>query len=161
VDATVRRATPADGPFLAKMVAVAAAWRPAAGMLEIDEVMTNPKLAHYVTGWPRPGDLGVVAEHREPVGAAWLRLFTVGDRSYGFVDVDVPEISIGVVEHWRGAGIGTRLLEVLIDLAVAQDVRALSLSVERDNPARRIYQRLGFREIAAVGGSLTMLRQTH
>jgi ribosomal protein S18 acetylase RimI-like enzyme len=38
-------------------------------------------------------------------------------------------------------------------------VTRISLSVEKDNPARRLYERLGFQAVGAVGGSLTLLLQ--
>lgn len=74
-----------------------------------------------------------------------------------FVQIDIPEVSIGVLEACRGRGIGTRLLETLVDCAGFHRVPALSLSVEVDNPAVRLYTRLGWRVFARSGGSLTML----
>ena len=41
--------------------------------------------------------------------------------------------------------------------ARADGFRALSLSVERDKAALALYQRVGFRPVAAVGNSLTMI----
>jgi len=55
------------------------------------------------------------------------------------------------------ASIGSLLLEALIEAARAQRNPALSLSVEPDNPARRLYERHGFQVIGTVDGSLTML----
>jgi len=44
--------------------------------LSRQDVLVLPQLAHYVDGWKRPSDLGVVADVRETsIGAAWLRLF--------------------------------------------------------------------------------------
>ncbi|MGH3929327.1 MAG: hypothetical protein ACRDTF_05050 [Pseudonocardiaceae bacterium] len=63
-----------------------------------------PDLAHYVNGWPRDGERGMIAEASGvPIGAAWLRLMPVHDPGYGFVAPDVPELSIGVVTSWRCA----------------------------------------------------------
>jgi len=54
--------------------------------------------------------------------------------------------------HWahRGRGIRSLLLEALIEAARAQRNPALSLSVEPDNPARRLYERYGFQVIGTV-----------
>ncbi len=49
----------------------------------------------------------------------------------------------------RGAGIGTKLCRDVQSQAAAQE-RIVSLHVEDDNPARRLYDRLGFGEVAAV-----------
>jgi GNAT superfamily N-acetyltransferase len=47
-----------------------------------------------------------VAEVRgTPVGAAWLRFFPAHDPGCGFIDERI-ELSIGVVEGWRGRGVG-------------------------------------------------------
>jgi GNAT superfamily N-acetyltransferase len=55
-------------------------------------------------------------------------------------------VDVALLPEHRGAGVGTRLLRgVLEDAAKAgQPVR---LSVLRGNPARRLYARLGFREV--------------
>lgn len=139
------------------MLVEAAFWRADGPHRSVDDVSRQPELAHYVAGWPRPTDLGVVAEVGHPVGTAWLRLFTAGDPGYGFVNVATPEVSMGVVREWRGRGIGARLLDALVTAAREADLTALSLSVEPDNYARRLYERVGFRQVGQVGGSLTML----
>lgn len=120
--------------------------------------MAIPQLAHYVADWPRGGDLGFVAEDGAmDVGAAWWRLFTEQDRGYGFVDEETPELAIGVVHGARGRGVGTLLLRALIDEAQRSALPALSLSVEVDNPAASLYERLGFETVGGDGGALTMV----
>jgi len=153
----LRPAVPADAAFLTEMLVEAAFWRPDGPQRSVDDLSRRPELTRYVAGWPRPTDLGVVAEARRPVGAAWLRLFAASDPGYGFVNVATPEVSMGVVREWRGRGIGARLLDALVTAARGADLTALSLSVEPDNYARRLYERVGFRQIGQVGGSLTML----
>ena len=139
------------------MLASAFSWRPDGPQGDIESVLSRPKVAHYVSGWPQPGDLGIVAEDGMPIGAAWLRLLPEHDRSYGFVDAKTPELSIGVVRTHRGRGVGSLLLGNLLGAAREQRHEALSLSVEPDNPARRLYERCGFQVVGTVGGSLTML----
>jgi len=116
-----------------------------------DEVLAWPELARYFEGWGRPGDLGVIADGE--VGAAWVRLFTKNDHGYGFVGPHVPELAIGVTRGARGRGVGTALLKDLLSR-----VGPVSLSVETDNPAVRLYERFGFVRVGYVGTSWTMQR---
>jgi Acetyltransferase (GNAT) family len=88
----------------------------------------------------------------EPVGAAWYRLFPPGEPGFGFVDERTPELSLAVIEEARGRGIGTRLLLLLLDRARDDGFQALSLSVEPDNPARRLYERHGFVRVGGAAG---------
>ncbi|NUP75750.1 MAG: GNAT family N-acetyltransferase [Sinomonas sp.] len=153
----LRPAGPSDGPFLAEMLAVAAFWRQAGPLGSVRDVMDQPELAHYAAGWPQATDRGVIAEDEGPVGAAWFRFFPASDPGYGFIDAGTPEVSMGVMRHRRGQGIGSRLLRSLIEEARAAGIPTLSLSVEPDNHARRLYERTGFQPIGTNGGSLTML----
>jgi len=155
----IRPAVPADADFLADMLVAAAFWRPGAAVGSVQAVLERPELADYVLGWPRSGDLGVVAEDGGPVGAAWLRFFPEDRPSYGFVDAATPELSIGVLPAQRGRGVGTSLLAALIKSARELGRPALSLSVEADNPARRLYERFGFQVVGGVSASLTMRLQ--
>jgi ribosomal protein S18 acetylase RimI-like enzyme len=123
------------------------------------EIVREPGLRHYVQGWGRVGDLGVLAEvGGMPVGAAWARLLTGDDRGYGYVDDATAELSIAVLPAYRGRGIGTRLLERLLD-AARERGHDLCLSVQADNAARRLYERMGFVTLAEEGGALTMVRR--
>lgn len=149
----------AAGPFLERMLAVAADWRPGTTPRLADQVLADPALTHYVAGWLRRGDLGVVAEDvgGEPLGAAWARRFAPDDAGYGFVDEDVPEVSVGVIPTARGLGIGRRLLVALADAARGLGTERLSLSVETENPALHLYRSLGWSVVAEAPGSATMV----
>jgi len=115
--------------------------------------------SYLLKGWGRAGDAAVVAEtDRGPVGAAWYRFWTDAAHSYGYVDAATPELGIGVHPHVRGRGIGTALLLSLLETARCQSVGAVSLSVERDNPAVRLYQKLGFVRHGTLDNAWTMLR---
>ena len=154
---TLRRATAEDDGFLKEMLAVAADWRPGASVRSVAEIMAEPALAHYVADWPADGDIGFVLEDGRPVGATWWRFFRPHDPGYGSVNDVTPEVSIGLVADARGQGFGTLLLEALIEEALFRSLPALSLSVEPDNPATALYQRLGFVTVGRMGGSLTMV----
>lgn len=156
MDVALRPARASDAAFLTEMLVEAAFWRSDGPVGTSDEVLRDPALAHYVSGWPQPGDLGVIAEAGQPVGAAWLRLFNAEDPGYGFTDDVTPEVSMGVLGSWRGQGVGRRLLEGLISAARETGLIALSLSVDTDNYAHRLYEDLGFMAVTEASGSITM-----
>ncbi len=143
---TLRPATSGDADFLQDMVVAAVNWDPARHAASREQVLADPRNAHYAAGWMRPGDVGVVAVDGSgtPIGAAWLRLFPVEDPGYGFVAADVPELSIGVVDAWRGRGVGRALLRAVVGHGAAQGAQRISLSVERANRARGLYLDEGF-----------------
>jgi ribosomal protein S18 acetylase RimI-like enzyme len=149
-----RAATPADEPFLRAMLWLAANWRDeTAGE---DDWPDEDVPRRYVGGFGRPGDAGVIAEAGgEPAGGAWYRLLPAADAGYGYVADDVPELTIAVAAGHRGKGVAAGLLERLKAMAVASGFRALSLSVEPDNPALRLYERAGFEPAGRSGGSVT------
>jgi ribosomal protein S18 acetylase RimI-like enzyme len=144
-----REATAADEPFLFEMLALAMGWR--------DDTAPADVPRKYAAGFGRAGDAGVVAEEEGAlVGAAWYRFLPADDPGYGWVE-GVPELSIAVAAGFRGRGVASELLRRLLDRARADGLRGVSLSVEPDNPARRLYERLGFSKVGVVGGSWTMV----
>jgi ribosomal protein S18 acetylase RimI-like enzyme len=153
---SVRRARDADFAFMAEILTAAAFWR-GEPTERTQDALAIPVFAHYLEGWPRTGDLGVIAEQPMPVGAAWLRHFTSADPGFGYVDDQTPEMTIGVVPDVRGRGLGTALLRGLITEARTAGIQAISLSVEPDNRATRLYGRHGFQQLAEVDGAWTML----
>jgi len=111
-----------------------------------------PRVAKYLAGWPRPGDFGFIAEQNgEDVGAAWARRFSAEELTspYGdeeAPDEEAPKVSIGVKPNARGQGVGEKLMRALIGEAARRGL-GLCLSVRSENPARRLYERLGFCDI--------------
>jgi ribosomal protein S18 acetylase RimI-like enzyme len=153
-DVIVRAARPDDQGFLWEML-YAAIFVPPGDDPPPRTILGDPHLAHYVDAMgSRPGDSAWIAESPEGtrVGALWLRRLPNGDPGYGFVDADTPELGIAVTAAHRGAGIGT----LLMTTALAATGRC-SLSVDRRNPAARLYERLGFVVVSEGGSSVTML----
>ncbi|MBK7949178.1 MAG: GNAT family N-acetyltransferase [Deltaproteobacteria bacterium] len=95
----------------------------------------------------------------EVIGAAWIRCFEGSTLHVG--GAVEPELSIGVLPGHRGKGVGGRLLDALLG-ACRNRFRAIVLSVRADNPAARLYRRIGFEEVARienrVGGLSLVMR---
>jgi GNAT superfamily N-acetyltransferase len=134
-----------DGDFMADMLVETVNWSPEWKNKSRSRVLSTPGTAHYIAGWPRDTDLGVIADtNGEPVGAAWLRFLSAADPGYGFVSPDVPELTIGVAAHWRGRGVGRALLRAIAEQASVAGIRTISLSVERKNFAQQLYLSEGY-----------------
>jgi GNAT superfamily N-acetyltransferase len=149
-----------DVQLLRVLLYEAAFWRSNVARPPLDEALANPELARYAEGFGRPGDFGILAEvGAEPLGGAWWRHFQAGAPGYGFVDEATPEVSAAVLPDHRGRGIGTALLGALEREARDRGIDRLSLSVERDNPAVALYERLGFRPLRCERNALTMVME--
>ena len=136
-----------DEPLVWRMLYEAA--RVAEEGRTLETIRFDPYLARYAKGWGRPGDLGIAAfeqGHGEPVGCAWLRLLVGADRGYGYINEATPELAVGVVPAHRGQGVGTELLRLLLEAAYRL-VPTVTLSVRKDSPAIRLYERFGFRRL--------------
>jgi ribosomal protein S18 acetylase RimI-like enzyme len=142
----IRPATADDAPFMWDMLWEATAISDEMKALGKATALRRPEVAKYLADWGRPGDVGCLflTDRNEPVGSAWYRIFPRENPGYGFVDDGIPELTIGVLESARGEGAGSAMLGHLIDHARKKGYTAISLSVDRDNPARRLYERYGF-----------------
>lgn len=143
---TIRPAAFGDLPFLREMLFEAAAVSDRVREMGKEQALALPFLAHILENFGRQGDFGFVAESENGhlIGAIWARLFPVEAQGYGFVSAEIPELAVAVAPGFRGQGAGTRLLEELIKEARRLKFPALSLSVDRRNPALKLYERLGF-----------------
>jgi GNAT superfamily N-acetyltransferase len=65
-------------------------------------------------------------------------------------DEEIRIMDISLLPECCGHGVGTQLLRQLLDEA-ARTGKRLSINVEKLNPARRLYERLGFAEAADKG----------
>jgi GNAT superfamily N-acetyltransferase len=87
---------------------------------------------HYRTHYPG-ATFDVIEVDGEPAGRLYVHR--------GEDDIRIMDIALAPA--FRGRGIGTELLERLIDEARSSG-RSLSIHVETQNPARSLYERLGF-----------------
>lgn len=88
----------------------------------------------------KQADFDLVLSKGEPIGRFYV------DRTEDGILV----IDISLLPEFQNRGIGSALLQGVLAEA-AQASRAVRLSVTRDNPAQRLYQRLGFVQIGESG----------
>ena len=156
----LRPGTDADIEDVKRALFEAVSWNPGRELPPYEFTIAHPELARYHESWGRRGDLAVIAERDgEVVGASLCRLFTASDHGHGYVDGETPELAVAVWDGHRGEGIGTRLMAAIEDAARAAGFSQISLSVDADNPARRLYERLGYETLTVDDGGVRMLKE--
>lgn len=157
----VRSGGASDLPLLESMLYEAMHWNATRARPAFAEARGSDGFRRWLEGWGRrTGDTAAVATvGGRPAGAAWYRYHSPEMGSLGYVDESIPEVCIGVSAKHRARRVGRTLLVHLIDQARQAGVGALSLSVERENHALKLYRRLGFREVGRAGNLLTMVRE--
>ena len=132
------------------------------------EIVRLPELEVYYRDFGRrEGDFCLVVENAPEfpgnearlLGAVWIRVFDNAARGFGFVDEATPELSMSVLEGYRGRGLGTELLRAMLQKLAAGAYRQVSLSVDLDNYAYIWYQGFGFVQISSDGHSAIMLKR--
>lgn len=105
-------------------------------------VIDLPELQIYIADFGTQfGDYCLVAEVNGKIaGAAWSRIM----EDYGHIDKGTPSLAISLLPEYRGHGIGTKLLSNLLSLLYEKGFPQVSLSVQKKNPAFRLYKRAGF-----------------
>lgn len=103
--------------------------------------------------------------YRQTFPHATHDLILAGSEVLGRLYVDraaeaVLVVDIALLPEHRGQGIGTMLLGRVCGEAAAQG-KPVRIHVEQFNPARRLYERLGFRVIEDQGVYLLMERAPH
>lgn len=129
----LRRAGGADADLILRILQLASSWRD----LEPAPLTSKTNPAYY-QDWGRPDDLGVLAFDGPWFAAgAYARRVGPADGTYGFTEVDLWELTIGVEVAHRQKGLGRLVLESLKAQTLERGVAGLSLSVELDNVAAR------------------------
>lgn len=106
------------------------------------DIINEPELQIYIKDFgTKRGDFCLVAEvENKIVGAAWSRIIN----DYGHIDNETPSLSISLYNEYRGLGIGTELMNQLLDLLKNKGFKQSSLSVQKANYASKMYRKLGF-----------------
>lgn len=104
-------------------------------------IIEKPELQVYVEDFGRKDDYCLVAEiNSKIIGAVWVRI--VND--YGHIDNNIPSLAISLYKEFRGQGIGTALLESILSMLKSEGYEKVSLSVQKENYAYRMYLKSGF-----------------
>lgn len=106
-------------------------------------IIHDPRIAVYINHFgTKYGDIGVVAEqNHQVIGAAWTRII----QGHGHIDDETPELAISILPEFRGYGIGASLMNKLFVELKSNGFKRTSLSVQKDSPAIRFYERLGYK----------------
>ena len=109
-------------------------------------VFDDPKCRAAFEGFGTlPDDRAVVAVVGDKVvGACWVRTTD----EYGHIDDETPSFSISLYAPYRGRGIGSAMMRQMLDELRGASYPRASLSVQKENPAVRLYERLGFRIVS-------------
>ena len=105
-------------------------------------IITSPELQVYVERFEESkDDWGLVAEvDGKIVGAVWVRIMN----DYGHIDDETPSLAISLYKEYRGFGIGTAMMKEILALLKSHGYSRVSLSVQKDNYAAKMYLKIGF-----------------
>lgn len=157
----LRKLQSSDFPFMRKMLYEAVFWRKTNNRPEFEEGLAYPDVAKALENYgKRDGDTAVIAEINSiPVGAAWFRYWNDDNTIRGYINEDIPVAAIGVESYYRHQGIGTRMIEWLIEYAACHSINKISLAVSKDNYAINLYRQQGFKEYEDKGDWFIMVRE--
>ena len=142
---TFRRTTDADVPFLRHLYGTTREARDATRSVDAEQkaafldMQFIAQKTHYEEYYPECEFL-VIEMEQAPIGRLYI------DRA----DDDIRITDIALLPEFRGRGIGRMLMEEILEEGRATGKR-VTIHVEHDNPARRLYDRLGFRHVDTNG----------
>ena len=149
-DIARRPATPSDQDFLARLYA----------STREDELAPVP--------WPAEQKAAFLAQQfaaqsahyaKHYAGASFEVILVDGERAGRLIvarwDGEIRIVDVSLLPEHRGRGVGSALLRPLLAEAAATDA-VVTIHVEKNNPALRLYDRLGFRPVADEGVYLRM-----
>ena len=107
-------------------------------------IIEQPELQVYIADFGKSDDWCLVAEVKEKiVGAVWVRVMD----DYGYIDDETPSFAMSLYEEYRNMGIGTALMRDMLEFLKNKGYKQTSLSVQKENYAARMYQKVGFEVI--------------
>ena len=105
-------------------------------------IIMNDDLQVYIQNFgAHPDDRCLVAQtDGKVVGAVWTRIM----KDYGHIADDIPSLAISLYKEYRNNGIGTNLLCQMLQQLRRDGYAQVSLSVQKDNYATKMYLKADF-----------------
>lgn len=105
-------------------------------------IIISPDLQVYINAFgTEKDDICFVAEaDAKVVGAVWVRNM----KDYGHIADGIPSFAISIYREYRNFGIGTKLMETMLDELRSRGYKKASLAVQKANYAVKLYRKVGF-----------------
>lgn len=108
-------------------------------------VLDDPQVKAFYKDFGREGDECLVAiVDGKLAGAAWTRIIAGETKGFGNIDENTPEFAVSLFYEYRGLGIGTKLMQRMLELLEGKGHKCATLAVQKDNYAVKMYKKLGF-----------------
>lgn len=137
----IREMHPKEYPLLEDFL-YQAIYQPDKKNLAPRSIIKKPELQVYIKDFgTKKDDYCFCAEvDGKIVGAVWVRNIN----GYGSVDNNTVEFAISVFDEYQKMGIGTALMNKMLEHLNKLNYLKASLAVQKENYAVRMYQKVGF-----------------
>ncbi len=121
------------------------------------EIIEQPELKIYYEdfGTGRADHCIVADDNGKVVGAVWTRIMD----DYGHVDDETPSFAISLYKEYRGQGLGTQMMNQMLNLLKDKGFNKASLAVQKANYAVRMYEKAGFKTVNENEEEFIMVRE--
>ena len=121
------------------------------------EIIEQPELKIYYEdfGTGRADYCIVADDNGKVVGAVWTRIMD----DYGHVDDETPSFAISLYKEYRGQGLGTQMMNQMLNLLKDKGFNKASLAVQKANYAVRMYEKAGFKTVNENEEEFIMVRE--
>ena len=137
----IREMHPNENPLLEDFL-YQAIYQPDKTNLAPRSIIEKPELQVYIKDFgTKKDDYCFCAEaDGKIVGAVWVRNIN----GYGSVDNNTVEFALSVFDEYQKMGIGTALMNKMLEHLNKLNYSKASLAVQKENYAVRMYQKVGF-----------------
>lgn len=152
----IRPINEAEYPLLKEFL-YEAIFIPEGAELPPKSIVNKKELQVYIENFgARIHDKALVAEiNNKVVGAVWVRIMN----DYGHIDDCTPSLAISLYKEYRGHGVGTKMMNAMLDNLKSTGYRQVSLAVQKSNYAAKMYHNIGFEIVAENEEEFIMLRR--